>query len=752
MKPSGMMKTGSGRMKWIGILFMVIVCLSLLTAAFADTEPLDYDREAEIEKVLNTARKKVEENPDDPFAYADLGSDLFWAKRYEEAAEAYTIAIEMDPESADVHIIYNRRGHANKYIDTALALADYTRAITLRPDVGVYYYNRAGIYQVMGNTDAAEADLQMSTDLAQDQSLPFRQRASALMDEYKFDEAIIEYTKGIEANPRSGNVYHGRGNAFFNLLQYEEAAADYTRAIDMFPESHQYYRSRGAARFFMGQFDLAAEDYSKAIDLRPAFAYTDYIYRARAYQALGNTAAAEADLIKTSEMTTHWVKWSTPCWVGGLFMLPDFSFTFTVPEGAKALTEEEIAVINADPGKAPTDPFILFKVVSPEQDLHFSIGYKTYKEGENFTSYTAAYTQSFEKRGITRENMIVDTAEFAGCPAVWVSAAEGDNVSYAFLIDREDTLFDSDNNHSENGVYVIAGLAPFMAYENGLMENFVNELVAPAYAILPGREEAFSNSFISAPQGSAKFLEGKSLLVSIFLTNEDSVWSSPDISRAAQKLDIAVKFIIEEGKRYGKNVELIYDFEQYPDLSYDMTFSGIVYEPPFDYIYSAEIRDTIRNTSSAMLEYIESQVPYLKLAGKYETDSIAFVVFMNYSSPRSYTKIYSYHDLDTYNEVCFVFDDSPYVYAHELLHLFGAEDLYNELAYHEIGKEVVAYAKQNFPKDIMIGDKGIDLPDSIPYEISRLTAYNLAWLDDIPETELFPTLRHDFPAVLNIGW
>ena len=197
MKPSGMTKPGSGRIKWIGILIIIVTCLSLLTAAFADTEPLDYDREAEIEKVLNTARKRVEANPDDPFAYADLGSDLFWAKRYEEAAEAYTTAIEMDPDSADVHIIYNRRGHAHKYIDETLALADYTHAIALRPDVGVYYYNRAGIYQAMGNAEAAEADLQMSTGLAQDQSLPFRQRASALMDEYEFDEAIIEYTKGI---------------------------------------------------------------------------------------------------------------------------------------------------------------------------------------------------------------------------------------------------------------------------------------------------------------------------------------------------------------------------------------------------------------------------------------------------------------------------------------------------------------------------------------------------------------------------
>ena len=62
------------------------------------------------------------------------------------------------------------------------------------------------------------------------------------------------------------------------------------------------------------------------------------------------------------------------------------------------------------------------------------------------------------------------------------------------------------------------------------------------------------------------------------------------------------------------------------------------------------------------------------------------------------------------------------------------------------------YARRNFPKDIMVDDRKIDKPDRIPHEISRLTAYNLGWLDDVPELALFPTLRHDFPAVLNIGW
>jgi len=215
MKPRGTRKTGQEKINWIGMLPTLLICLLLPLAALADTENPDYDRAAEIESAINSAIKRVEESPNDPDAYDKLASAYISAKRYEEAVENYTTIIEMHPNAPDIHVIYNRRGHANKYIDYELAIADYTRAIELSPDTGVYYRNRAAVYEAMGNADAAEADRQMSTGLAPDKSLPFRQRGDAYFAERKYDEAIAEYTMGIEANPGSGNVYHSRGNAYF---------------------------------------------------------------------------------------------------------------------------------------------------------------------------------------------------------------------------------------------------------------------------------------------------------------------------------------------------------------------------------------------------------------------------------------------------------------------------------------------------------------------------------------------------------
>ena len=344
MKPRGTLKTGQEKINWIWMLLTLMICLLLPLAAFADTEDPDYDREAHVESVINSAKKRVEENPNDPNAYADLGGDLTWAKRYDEAVEAFTTAIEMNPNNPDIHKIYNRRGHAYTHINYELAIADYTRAIELSSDIGVYYSNRARAYDAMGNADAAEADRQMSTGLAPDKSLPFRQRGNAYFDERKYDEAIAEYTMGLEVVPGHGNIYHSRGNAYFHQLKYDEAVADYTRAIELFPESHQYYSARGAAYYFLRKYDLAAEDYSKAIELRREITGTDYIYRARAHYALGNYAAASADLQKTLDVTTGWLKWDNPCWIGGLFMLPDFNLALAVPSGAVTLTEEALAV------------------------------------------------------------------------------------------------------------------------------------------------------------------------------------------------------------------------------------------------------------------------------------------------------------------------------------------------------------------------------------------------------------------------
>ncbi len=83
----------------------------------------------------------------------------------------------------------------------------------------------------------------------------------------QYDQAISDYTKALEINPRYALAYYNRGIAYKNKAQYDQAISDYTKALEINPRLAQAYNNRGVAYFFKGQYDKAWEDVYKAQDL-----------------------------------------------------------------------------------------------------------------------------------------------------------------------------------------------------------------------------------------------------------------------------------------------------------------------------------------------------------------------------------------------------------------------------------------------------------------------------------------------------
>ena len=115
------------------------------------------------------------------------------------------------------------------------------------------------------------------------------------------------------------------------------------------------------------------------------------------------------------------------------------------------------------------------------------------------------------------------------------------------------------------------------------------------------------------------------------------------------------------------------------------------------------------------------------------TEQIAYVVMLD-KGGRSYSLPYSGRNRDVsadyeleYSVIFSGFTDTSRdsasdTVAHELLHLFGAQDYY----YPESRK---ALAEQYYPKDIML----CDMPDLEYFTLEAFTAYTLGWTDEIPD-------------------
>ncbi len=82
---------------------------------------------------------------------------------------------------------------------------------------------------------------------------------------------LILSVTGCVASSEKAVVYNDRGFAFYEKGQYDQAIADYDKAIEINPKLAMAYNNRGLVFDGTGQFDRAIADYNKAIEINPEF-------------------------------------------------------------------------------------------------------------------------------------------------------------------------------------------------------------------------------------------------------------------------------------------------------------------------------------------------------------------------------------------------------------------------------------------------------------------------------------------------
>lgn len=263
--------------------------------------------------------------------------------------------------------------------------------------------------------------------------------------------------------------------------------------------------------------------------------------------------------------------------------------------------------------------------------------------------------------------------------------------------------------------------------------------------------EPFSN-WEKTNYGSAKFLDGDTVFVSIFLDDRDALWTSEDRELIKTNMDAANEFLVKQGERYGKEVNLIYDLVTHPDLEYHLEYHS-PYPGSFDYKMDGTKEDkAVYDLIDTVYTYIHNDVPTEEILKKYNVNSIGYLVFVDHESDRALT--YNYHigsNKINYTEFCFLnlrWQNSDRnvcgsTFAHEILHLFGAKDLYYTSEYYGMDTTAVKYAYDHNKKDIMLGAyrKGVDWEKKVSGEITDVTAYYLGWASSSKFTNKFPYLQ-----------
>lgn len=148
------------------------------------------------------------------------------------------------------------------------ALADFAKAIELKPDDAVAYAGRADARFHLGDYDSSIADYTKAIELNPASAQHYYvSRAIVKLYEPDLDGAIADYTKAIELKPNDWLTYQFRGDANWQKCDVDRAIADYTKSIEILPSFSTAYEGRSRAKQAEGDMDGAIADCAEATRL-----------------------------------------------------------------------------------------------------------------------------------------------------------------------------------------------------------------------------------------------------------------------------------------------------------------------------------------------------------------------------------------------------------------------------------------------------------------------------------------------------
>lgn len=236
-------------------------------------------------------------------------------------------------------------------------------------------------------------------------------------------------------------------------------------------------------------------------------------------------------------------------------------------------------------------------------------------------------------------------------------------------------------------------------------------------------------SYFPSRYGSAGKLDGKTVIVSIFADDRKTSWkntSQKDKDKILNYLGIAVDFLQKGSRKFGADATFIYDWKENADLYYEGRTSGNLMDEESMDGYGWEL----------VHKLIDSE----NILKKYNAENIVYLCLVNSPASNDFTSCTrSYDEAGPYKypyEICYMYtkidgqDETPSGYAHEILHAFGAPDLYAADYYGDnygITEKYVNWCKKNHSNDIMYTiynkDTNASEYDFISNEFTELDAY-----------------------------
>jgi tetratricopeptide (TPR) repeat protein len=161
--------------------------------------------------------------------------------------------------------------------------------------------NLVGVILIVASSILFSCATTQQTQLKSNDPVVHNNRGFDSCQKGQYDQAISDFSKAIEINPRFAPAYSNRGAAYLYKGQYDQAILDLSNAIEINPRLAHAYNNRGWAYIKKWQFDQAISDFSKTIEVDPRFVEA-YFHRAVGYFLAEEYDKSLLDVIKAQQL------------------------------------------------------------------------------------------------------------------------------------------------------------------------------------------------------------------------------------------------------------------------------------------------------------------------------------------------------------------------------------------------------------------------------------------------------------------
>ena len=141
----------------------------------------------------------------------------------------------------------------------------------LQYTLGVLYWVDRQYERALGSINAA-LEAAQRTDNTRLEARCHNSLGNVYADLDRHEEAVVEYQRAIELDPKLAAPHNGLGNVYRVLGRHQEAVTEYQRAIELDPQFAYPHNGLGNVYADLGRYEEAVTEYRRAIELDPKYA------------------------------------------------------------------------------------------------------------------------------------------------------------------------------------------------------------------------------------------------------------------------------------------------------------------------------------------------------------------------------------------------------------------------------------------------------------------------------------------------